>query len=588
MVLAVSLLLTVVITYNFYESAKNKDKIRFTNEVNRLQSAIENKINLSIVLLKGGRGFIESNQQINHANFAEYVGSLEIERNYTGVQGIGYTQLVTDEERETLIKKMQAEGFANFAIFPPVEKKSYQVITHLEPSDEQNRKIIGFDISSNEKWNEALRRAAETGEAVVSAKVNLALEGESQPGFLIYLPVYKKDASASGVRNARKQVAGFIFSLFQANGFLDEIQNTQTASDIVVKIYDGSIGDENLLMQSGSAKANFVGGRTEADYEAQKEFDVTGKNWVIQFESSPAFKAHSSVGWTPVILGVGTVFSLLLFGMTYWETFARLKMQTTAAELFELQEQKQQLLENERAARLSAEQANKTKDAFIAIVSHELRTPLNTIAGWTRILETSDVSEKTRNLALEKIEKNLRSQTKLVEELLDYSQIISGTVKLEGKEFIFSSVFEDVFSEVAPLAEEKSVEFVKNNNLNGHVVIGDEKKFRLVIFHLLNNAVKFTHSGGTVETTVSEDNGAIRMTVKDNGKGISSEFLPYVFDRFTQADNSTTRASGGMGLGLTISNHIVKLHNGTIEVASEGEGKGAVFTVKVPHAGKSQ
>lgn len=170
-----------------------------------------------------------------------------------------------------------------------------------------------------------------------------------------------------------------------------------------------------------------------------------------------------------------------------------------------------------------------------------------------------------------------------MEELLNYSQIVAGTIKFEGKEVNFSDVFENTFSEIEPAAQEKRIELLKDNRLNGHLVLGDEDKIKIVIHNLLTNAVKFTHSGGRIETAVRENDGAIQMIVKDNGRGISSDFLPHVFDRFTQADASSTRASGGLGLGLTLSNHIVKLHNGKIEASSEGIGKGATFTVTVPH-----
>jgi signal transduction histidine kinase len=268
--------------------------------------------------------------------------------------------------------------------------------------------------------------------------------------------------------------------------------------------------------------------------------------------------------------------------MTYWEASARAKLQTTAAELFELEKQKQTLLEKEQTARLSAENANKTKDEFIAVVSHELRTPLNAIAGWARILKTDNVSANTKNLALEKIDKNLRLQTHLVEELLDYSQIISGNINVEGKKVIFPDVFECSCREIEEKAREKSIEFIKDNQLNGHTILGDEDKVKIVIHNLLSNAVKFTHSGGKVEASVKQEGDNIQIIIKDNGQGISPEFLPHIFDRFNQADNSSTRNYGGLGLGLAITNHIVKLHNGTIKAQSEGKGKGSVFVVKFP------
>jgi signal transduction histidine kinase len=439
-------------------------------------------------------------------------------------------------------------------------------------------------MSGESNRNEALDRARDSGEAASSAKVNLAQDkdGFSETGFLIFLPIYKNGKLAMSVEERKKNIIGYIYSPFRTSDFLSEIQNDKSASDIKLKIYDGEVATENLLAKTPDPQKLTASGEIEEKYTAQNDLNVAGRKWIIQYDSAPSFTAQSSLGWTPFIFIIGAIFSFLLFGMTYWETSARIKLQTTAAELFELEKQKQGLLEKEQKARLSAEQANNTKDEFIAIVSHELRTPLNSIAGWTRILRTDDLSDNTKKLALEKIEKNLRSQTKLVEELLDYSQIVSRTINFEGNEVNFSDVFENAFSEIEPTAQEKNIEFVKNNQLNGHHILGDEDKIKLVIYNLLSNAVKFTHSGGKVETAVMENDGAVQMIVKDNGKGISQEFLPHIFDRFTQADTSITRSSGGLGLGLTISNHIIKLHNGTIEADSEGVGKGSVFIVKVP------
>jgi signal transduction histidine kinase len=192
---------------------------------------------------------------------------------------------------------------------------------------------------------------------------------------------------------------------------------------------------------------------------AQKEIEVAGRKWIVEYTSLPEFAAQSSIGWLPLIFIIGMVFSFLFFGMTYWEASARLKLQATAADLFEAEQQKQTLLEKEQAARLSAEQANRTKDEFIAVVSHELRTPLNAIAGWTRILRTEGLSENTEKLALEKIEKNLRLQTKIVEELLDYSQIVSGTIKLEDRELIFRTYLRIHFRKSNRLRAKKASNF---------------------------------------------------------------------------------------------------------------------------------
>lgn len=546
---------------------------------------VENKISLYVALLKGGRGFIESNPVINRETFANYIESLDLGKNYTGAQGIGYVKVVAQNESAALTEKMKSEDFPDFQIFPAVEKDSYWIILYLEPSNESNRKMVGFDLAGETQRRETLEYARDSGDVATSPKISQLRESAAdgdESGFLICLPIYKNGKIPASVEERKKNITGYIYSPFRSSNFLREVQAGGSGSDILLKVYDGEPNAENLLAQTvESPNVNFQN-QIEEPYTAEKELQAAGRRWIVQYRSLPEFAAQSSLGWSPLIFILGIVFSFLLFGMTYWEASARIKLEATAADLFDLEQQKQSLLEKEQTARLSAERANRTKDEFIAVVSHELRTPLNAIAGWSRILRTEELSTKTKNLALEKIDKNLRSQTTLVEELLDYSQIVSGTIKLEGREFIFSEVFEGTFSEIEPTAREKNIEFVKDNQLNGHLIFGDQDKIKIVIYNLLTNAVKFTDSGGRIETAVQENDGNLQMIVKDNGRGISEDFLPHIFDRFTQADASSTRTSGGLGLGLTISHQIIKLHQGNLEAHSPGTGKGATFTFTVP------
>lgn len=584
LILVVSILITIGITYNFYRSARTKDSIRFNNEVSRIQLSIDNRINLYIALLKGGRGFIESTAKLNREIFSNYVKSLELNKNYVGMLGIGFSKVLLSGERTALIKQMKAEGYPDFRIFPESEAETLQTIIYLEPSDERNIKAIGFDMSTEENRREALIRARDTGNPAASAKVFL-LNGNSpvqQSGFLIYLPVYKNGRIPQTLEDRKTNLIGYIYGPFRAVDFLSDVQGSISSSEIDVKIYDGEVKPENLMTGTSSVKpVNFIS-TVEANYKAQNNLEVAGRNWTIKYENLPSFAAQSSVGWTPLILLSGIIFSLLLFGMTYWEASARIKLQATAADLFELEKQKQTLLEKEQKARLSAEKAIRTKDEFIAVVSHELRTPLNAIAGWTRILKTDDISKNTKNLALDKIDKNLRLQTQLVEELLDYSQIIAGQSNFKGKKIVLNEIFETSCRNIEEKTREKSIEFIKDNKLNGHIILGDEDKIKTVIDNLLLNAVKFTPSGGKVEAVAKKEGDDIQVVIKDNGQGISPDFLPFIFDRFKQADNSTTRNYGGLGLGLAITNHIVLLHNGTIQAYSEGQGKGSVFIVRFP------
>ena len=268
--------------------------------------------------------------------------------------------------------------------------------------------------------------------------------------------------------------------------------------------------------------------------------------------------------------------------MTYWEASARVKLQRTAAELFETQKEKEKLYEEEQKSRQTAERANAAKDEFIAIISHELKTPLNAIAGWARILKTHDITEETRNTALQKIDKNLRTQAGLVEQLLTYSDIISGNIGVDEKQVNFSALVEETLSEMEPVAHEKNIALLKENKLNGEVVAGDTDQLKIVLECLLKNAVKFTEPGGQIDTSLTRSGEMVQFTVKDSGRGISSDFMPFIFDQYRQADTPNIRDYGGLGLGLTISRYIVGLHGGKIEAASEGKGKGSVFTLQLP------
>ncbi len=395
LILVVSTLVTVGVTYNFYRSAKSKDTVRFNNEVARIQSTIENKINLCVALLKGGRGFVESTDNLNRQTFANYVKNLDLNVNYAGVQGIGYNKVIAPNERESLTARMKEEGYTDFKLFPESERSSYQAVIYIEPLNEKNKKAIGFDMSTEKNRREALERARDTGNAAASAKIFLLQKEDTddkQPGFLIYLPIYKPGSSPLTLADKRENLIGYIYSPFRSGDFLADVQADASDSNIALEIYDGDRIPDNLLIQTDQSQPANLSERMESKYESEGNLNVAGRNWLIVYSTLPAFAAQSSVGWTPLIFLSGMVFSLLIFGTTYWEASARAEMQTTAAELFELEKQKQNLLEKEQKARQSAEQANTTKDEFIAVVSHELRTPLNAIAGWARILRAEDLS----------------------------------------------------------------------------------------------------------------------------------------------------------------------------------------------------
>lgn len=252
------------------------------------------------------------------------------------------------------------------------------------------------------------------------------------------------------------------------------------------------------------------------------------------------------------------------------------------AELKRSEEERGKLLLREQQARAEAEAANRIKDEFLATLSHELRTPLTSLLGWANLLRTSQPDGELLAKGLEVMERNARSQSQLIEDLLDVSRIISGKLRLDVQPVDIASTIEAAISVVRPAAEAKSILLTFTNGPKVASISGDPARLQQVVWNLLSNAVKFTPEGGRVDVILEQTTSHARITVKDKGKGIRAEFLPRVFDRFLQGDSSITRAYGGLGLGLAIVRHLVELHGGTVYAESEGEAKGSTFSVMFP------
>jgi signal transduction histidine kinase len=240
------------------------------------------------------------------------------------------------------------------------------------------------------------------------------------------------------------------------------------------------------------------------------------------------------------------------------------------------------LLGREQRARREAEEANRTKDEFLATLSHELRTPLNAILGWASILARSDYDKARVKHAVHVIERNARIQSQMIEELLDVSRIAAGTVQLTVTDVVVASAVDAALESVRPAADAKGVELVRRIEAPDLVIAADARRLQQVVWNLLSNAVRFTPTGGRVEVSVRVQSGELELRVSDTGCGISTEFLPHVFERFRQADSSSTRTHGGLGLGLAIVHDLVELHGGRVYAESEGEGCGATFVVRLP------
>ncbi len=329
---------------------------------------------------------------------------------------------------------------------------------------------------------------------------------------------------------------------------------------------------------------------------AEEQHQITVQNVQQSTESktklirSLGIQAYSS----QPLIAQGRLLGTLSFGSRSLTKFTQneMAMMQAVCDQIAVAVERSQLIASLQQQTEYLQQANKMKDEFLAILSHELRSPLNAILGWVQILRSRhQLDEAKKALALETIERNARAQTQLIEDLLDISRIVRGQLRLNVGNVELTPIINSVVNSLRLAAEAKKIHLEMKIEHNMQSITGDTGRLQQIIWNLLSNAIKFTPNGGRVDITLStipesnesETNQSFaQITVSDTGVGIKPEFLPYVFDRFRQADSSSTRSYGGLGLGLAIVRNLVELHGGTVDVESPGEGRGATFTVKLP------
>jgi PAS domain S-box-containing protein len=248
----------------------------------------------------------------------------------------------------------------------------------------------------------------------------------------------------------------------------------------------------------------------------------------------------------------------------------------------EAEMERERLFENEQHLRSQAEEANRLKDEFLATVSHELRTPLNAMLGWSTMARQSNYNQETMRRALEVIERSARNQNQIISDILEVSRIITGKLNLNLQPVELAQIVRAAVDTLRPAIDAKRIHLKTHADADGLSITGDPDRLQQIVWNLLSNAVKFTPENGNVEITLRRRNNFAELTLTDDGSGIEPEFLPFVFDRFRQADGKMNRKHGGLGLGLAIVRHLTELHGGSVAVTSEGLGKGATFTVRLP------
>jgi signal transduction histidine kinase/ActR/RegA family two-component response regulator len=560
-VLAVFLVLTLLATSYVWRTTRAADRARFDNAVQATRDAISARLDTYVNVLTATRGLVASDPALPRQDLRDYIRSHELQRRYPGIQGIGFSLRVPLEHVETLEHEMRQEAFEEFRVWPTVDKRlpldEVHSIVVLEPSDRRNRAAMGFDMSTDPVRREAMNRARDTGLPTASGYVTLVqeIDGTKQPGFLIYTPVYTTGTTPPTIDERRRTLLGFVYAPFRAEDLLNGIFGTQRRPELGFEIRDAG----KVLYRTHDLPR-------DPRWTSHGRLDVAGRHWDIVWISHREGYGPAVMLAGATLLG-GLIIATLLFSLLRVQLAARAQAEQTAERL--------------AASEAALQQANHAKDDFLATLSHELRTPMTSIMGWAQMLADGMLDAETARTAIEAIGKSAKVQAQLIDDLLDVSRITAGKMRIEHQPVELAAVIAAAIETVRPAAETKGVSV--SSQVEGSVCVsGDAHRLQQVVWNLLTNAVKFTDPGGEVFVTARTDGRDVLIEVRDTGQGIEPEFMPHLFERFRQADSSSTRSHMGLGLGLAIVRHLVELHGGTIAAESRGVGKGATFRVRIP------
>lgn len=543
--------------------ALDRQRDEFLAAASQARAAVLAKVETSVALLRGAAGLFASREvPVNVRNFRDYVDRLALRERYPGLLGIGFAQRIAPGDEDAIARRMRTQGHAGFHVWPEGAPDLRTTITFLEPLDPRNRAAIGYDMATNDIRREAMERARDSGHVQASGMVELVQEiyAHRQPGFLLYLPVYLDGAMPGTIAQRREELLGFAYSPIRAVDFLSSAFDYEIEPSVDMAVYHGREPRQaSLLYHRGSVPGNLR-------FTWSETVDVQGQPWTFVFRSRAGWL--QAVALPAVIAIAGLLLSALLALLV-----ARERRAHAAA---------QEALEAERAARGEAERANRMKDEFLAMLSHELRTPLHAILGWTTLLRMPELAEDKRRQGIDVIERNARTQSRLIEDLLDMNRVASGKLALDIQRQDLHGIVENALRSMRPQFEAKGVALRASLGEPPCPVRGDAARLTQVVGNLLSNAVKFTPAGGEVEVTLACHAGEAHLAVRDTGEGIDPAFMERIFERFAQADASSARRHGGLGLGLSIVRQLVAMHGGSIRVESEGVGRGSTFEVTLP------
>jgi signal transduction histidine kinase len=517
-----------------------------------VQRLVQAQFDAMVGVTHAASALIAASPEINFVEFRAFVSELQLPTRYPGLNGIGFAPRVERRGLQEFVRTASLDG-VDLAVRPEGPRTAYYPVLMMDPRSNGNASAIGFDLATEPEQQAAMDRARDGNAAAITGLLETApLFGDARRELILYLPVYRRGAPVVTLEQRRRALIGFVFSRLSPETMFAESMAAAASRALAIAIYDSTTSADAMLVSSGEPPATR---RSTAGVL------IGGREWLVVASA----QARSAVlpPEAQRILFAGGLLSLLLFAL--------MRAQVRAWHTAEM-----------HAAELHA--TDRAKDEFLAVLSHELRTPLNAMLGWLQMLRNGTLRDDRRAHALDIIERNARSQAQLIDDLLEMSRIMMGKMRLEKQPLSVVAATITAVDSLRPDADEKGVTLHGVEAAKGEdpMIDADPGRFAQIITNLVSNGVKFTPAGGAVWVNIEADRETVKIFVHDTGVGISPDFLPYVFDRFRQADSSTTRSHSGLGMGLAIVRDLVRLHRGHIEAYSNGPNQGALFVVTLP------
>ncbi len=565
----VTLTLTLLTTYYVSNATYTEDRLRFFNAVQDTNINIETRLQTYIALLRGTAGLFAAEPAVTQQQFTSFINRLNLQKNYPGTQGIGFIQIVTNNDKNTFIQTVQSQENEQFTINPQGNRPVYYVVRYFVRRDQQAPSNIGTDMFVTSIRRSAMEKARDTGTSVISGKV-VGLTQDTHKkviGFIIFTPVYRSGEVPSTLAARRANIQGFVYSPFQINVLLTGIVGNRRIPQLLnYQIYDGTqLNNTNLLHSSRTIikeeATNYL-----PRFHDTRHIVIAGRTWTIVFTNQPQFEVESENNLSTLIFIGGLLISLMFFTLSRSQYLARTNAEIAATRLQFSQKELQKAVTH--------------RDNFISIASHELKTPLTSLKVYAEVLLrqfSKKGDEKTADY-LKKMNRQIDKLNLLIQDLLDISRIQTKQLSFRIEKFDMNEVVKEVTENTQQITNHHRIA------LRGSIkrsVWGDRERIGQVLVNLLTNAIKYSPHANKIIVSMKETNEHAIITVQDFGIGISKEHQKKIFDRFYRVTDTNEHTYPGLGIGLFISQAIIKRHGGEISLTSK-QGSGSLFRFTIP------